>query len=155
MTQTTKVIAAKILRQLLAYFDEIPPELRSLYDDCIRKNSRLDASDLTRLLLLCSRKFSTLFAVFDALDECDDGHRLEILTFLTLLRKSGHRILISSRPHLRQQLQDELSDTSTLEISADEQDLRNYIITRLDQKGNKNVDLERKCLGLTKNVQGM
>ena len=74
------------------------------------------------------------------------NNRLPILildTFLTLLRKSGSRIIISSRPHLRQQLQDALNDTYMLEIFANEHDIRNYIPARLHQKENKNADVEK------------
>lgn len=148
-------IAERILRQLLSYFDNIPPGLESLYNQCIQKEVRPDIAALIQLLKSCSLKFTTIYAVFDAFDECSDAHQDEILAFLSQLQQLNYRLLISSRLHLRQQLQDRLSDTQIIQVSADELDLKLYITTRLDQKGNRNIEVKERCLELTEQVQGV
>lgn len=155
MTQTANDIAEKILRQLLGVLDTIPPKLESLYDSCTRTNARAELSDLKRILLLCIHNFSSVYVVFDALDECDDSHRREILTFVSQLQKWGCRILMSSRPHLRNSLEEQLDDTLIIETKADEQDVRNYISCKLDQCGNNNPEVEQRCLNLAAGVQGV
>jgi hypothetical protein len=155
-TQTTINIAENILRQLLVgLLDTIPSELESLYDEFVKKDARPVLSDLYPILLLCIQKFPFVFAVFDALDECGDSHRREILGLISQLQKWGCRILMSSRPHLRKSLEAQLNDAFTIEISADEEDVKNYISFRLDQCGNNNPELEQKCMNLAAGVQGV
>lgn len=154
-TQTTINIAENIPRQLLVFLDTIPSELESLYDKFVRTNTRPALSDLEHIFLLCIQKFPSVFAVFDALDECDDNHQREILAFISQLQEWGCRILISSRPNLRKPLEDQLNDILTIEISADEQEIENYISYRLDQAGNSNPELKERCLNLAAGVRGV
>jgi hypothetical protein len=154
-TQTRYHIVATILMQLLSFSDNIPPEIELLYNEFVRKKKKLEISKLTQLLTSYSQNVSSIYAVFDALDECNNDHLSEILGLLAHLQQLGYRLLVSSRLHLQQLLQDNLTNTHNFEISANELDLKNYIITRLNQRGNKNNELTEKCLGLTKDVQGM
>src|SRR5208282_809080 len=57
-TQTRYHIIATILKQLLSYFDNIPPEIELLYDEFIRKKKKLEISKLTQLLKSYSQNIS-------------------------------------------------------------------------------------------------
>jgi NACHT domain len=150
-SQTVVDIAINLLKQLLSRLDNIPNELDSLY--CA--NTRPDLPACKRLLTLCSKQFGTIFAVFDAIDECCDSYRKELLALFAHLLQSGCKLLISSRPHLLRNLRDQLSSARTIEVYANESDLRNYITVRLREKGNKDTNLEVKCLELATGVYGM
>ena len=106
------------------------------------------------MIHLCSQKFDTIYAVFDAVDECNDMHQEEILEFITQLPTS-YRILLSSRPHLIQNLRSHLIDATIMDIAADELDLQNYIVRRLAEKGNKDCNLRAQCIELAKAADGM
>ena len=110
-TQTTVDIAERILRQLLSYFDN--PELESLYNQRIQKGVRPEIVCSHQLLKSCSLKFSTIYAVFDTFDQCSEAHQD---VFLAQLRQLNYWLLISSRLHWRQQLQDRLPVTETLTV---------------------------------------
>jgi hypothetical protein len=101
----------------------------------------------------CSKDFTWVYAVFDALDECSEAQQEEILSVLGHLQQSGYRFLISSRLHFRR-LKKWFSDICTLEISANEADLDNYVSVRLQEEGNSDI-LKARCLDLMRNVQGM
>lgn len=60
------------------------------------------------------------------------------------LQESGCRILISSRPHV--QIYRELRDTVTLELRANETDLKDYVLMRLRDEGNTSDMLKARCL---------
>ena len=155
-TQTTIDVVRSLLKQLLSQFDNLPPELEplyTLYGKSIRTSTRPDITICIRLLASCSQ-ISSIYAVFDAIDECSDVYQKEVLELFAHLQKSGYRLLISSRPHLYKLLH-QLSDTETLEICANEADLRNYITTRLNEEGNVSEKFKAKCLELINNVGGM
>lgn len=150
-SQTAVNIGLNLLKQLLSRLNEIPEELEDLYS----RGTRPDLAVCKRLLTSLNQKVPQIFAVFDAVDECHDSHQKEVLALFGDLQQSGYRLLISSRPHLLPNLRDQLTDTESIDIYADESDLKNYIKTRLREKGNKDQNLEHKCLDLTSTVQGM
>lgn len=78
---------------------------------------------------------------------------MEVLEIFAHLQQSGYRLLISSRPHLYKLLH-RLNDTKTLEVCANESDLRNYIITRLNEEGHVSDKFKAKCLNLINDVRG-
>lgn len=94
-----------------------------------------------------------IYAIFDGVDECSDAHQNCILSLLARLQRMGYRLLVSSRPHLH--LRDQLSYTQTIEISADESDLKKYVMARLREEKNPSPALQAKCLELIKNTHGM
>jgi hypothetical protein len=155
-TQTRIDIVRILLKQLLSQFDTVPPELESLYtlyDESICTSTNPDITTLTRFLTLCSQ-ISTIYAIFDAIDECSDVHQMEVLELFAHLQQSGYRLLISSRPHLHESL-NQLSDRQSLEVCANESDLRNYIIARLIKEGIVSDKFKAKCLDLINDVGGM
>ena len=139
-------MARSLLKQLLTPLDAITPELELMYS----KNTKPNVATCQALLHSCSQKFDTIYAVFDAVDECND----EILEFIAQLPNS-YRILLSSRPHLIQNLRSQLTNAVIMNIAAEESDLQNYIVRRLVEKGNRDHNLQNKCLDLAKDADGM
>ena len=108
-------IAGRLLEQLVANAD-IPPELTSLHEKS--KGKTPEPAALIQILKSYSKRFSSLYAVFDAFDECGDGSQEDVLDLFDDLEKSGYKLLISSRPGTLDKLQRRLTKTCPLEIRA-------------------------------------
>ena len=140
-----------LLKQLIFRFDEIPNEIKVLYSSGIEP----DIATCNQLLASCAKKFKNIYVIFDAIDECSQGSQNDVFELLEHLRSIRCHLLVSSRLHLQGQLRKVLADCRTLEISAKESDLSNYILTKLRQKGNKNEELTTQCLQLARDNNGM
>ena len=147
---TAVQIARTILKQLISGVD-IPEELESLYKKCIEESKNPDIEELVPILQSCSRKFSSRYAVYDALDECSDMHRSEILNLFGNLQKFGYKLLISGRSPLDP---GHFSNVSAIEIRAMDQDIERYIMKNLDEH-NARPKVRAGCLELVKVVDGM
>lgn len=152
-TQTVTHVARLLLKQLLAQSHGLSPELEALYETSTQECYDPDLPTLMWHLAWYSERFP-VYAVFDALDECNETQLDDMILFFTELQKISYRLLVSCRPHL-QNLSNQLRDPITFEIEANEYDLRNYVTYRLEKEKNRNVALEQKCQDLVKNVQGM
>jgi hypothetical protein len=142
--QTGAHIARYLLQQLLPALDEVPAQLESQFKD---GKTLPDISTCKELLKFVASKLS-IYAVFDAFDECtesEDG----VLDLLIHLNNSAYKILISSRPPLNV-LQNGLGNFSTLEIRANIDDLIAYVNMRLDV----NSEVKRNCRRVMKRVNG-
>lgn len=153
-TQTEDSVACSLVEQLACQCETLPADLVALYSECTRTNSRPRRASLMKLLGTYSQK-SRIYAIFDAIDECSDAHQRMMLSLFEDLQKMKYRLLVSTRPHLLQTLQHCLSYTQTLEINANEYDLRNYITTRLKAERSRNPQLESGCFKLIEGVRGM
>lgn len=149
-TQTAVNIAHNLLKQLLSRVDHIPLELQNSHS----ANTKPSLDTSRTMLSALTDSFHTIYAIFDAVDECDVDQLNEIVALIAGLG-SNCKVLISTRPHLLQYLRNELPDASTLEVSANKKDLQNYIMSRLAEKGNRNHTLEAKCLEISTGVDGM
>jgi hypothetical protein len=146
-------MVVNLVKQLLSQSNDIHPDIESLYDEYICTGKRPDRARFTQLLRSFSAKYS-IYAIFDAIDECSDANQEDLLLLFAELQTAGIRRLISSRPHL-QHIQEQLGDVRTFEIRADESDLRRYVTFRLNKEKQINIKLKDKCLELIKGVQGM
>lgn len=151
--QTAMSVARSLLKQLVSQSGDFPFDLESLYDNAVQHGTEPDIDTLILHLSLFAEK-NPVYAIFDAIDECDLIHIESLLEFFSELQQSAFRLLISTRPHL-QNFEDHLWGLRNLEIVADENDLKNYITIILKKEKNVNATLESKCLDLAKDVQGM
>lgn len=138
---------------MVSQLNDIPSELESLFQEHVRKDTRPDEKQITRILLSCSQKLP-VYAVFDAMDECNDIYQDDTLSLFADLLCSGYRLLISSRPHLTK-IRDVLVDARVFNISADHSDLRTYILARLKNDKNRNIISELGCIKLIDSVEGV
>jgi hypothetical protein len=150
--RTDMDVAKILLKQLLSQSGTTPTNLETLYVNFILTSTEPDICGFIELLALYSQRFR-IYAIFDGIDECSDIHQKCILSLLARLQELGYRLLISTRPHVH--LQDQLSSTQTFEVSANEFDLKNYVMFRLRQERNSVPALQAKCLELIKNTHGM
>lgn len=147
-------ILAHTLKQVLLQLNIMPTELERLYENYLKNKIRPSHDDLIRILTYCGEDV-TIYGIFDALDECTEKFQKNTMELFATLEHHGYRILISTRPHLQGQLQNTLPNSVTFAIVANESDLTNYIIARLEEEGCENPVLKEKCLNLINDVQGM
>jgi hypothetical protein len=70
---------------------------------------------------------------FDALNECNQHkQRTALLPLFHQLGQSGVNLFITSRPY-PEDIQESYHDITTVELSADESDIRSYIRETIDQ----------------------
>ena len=151
-SQTAVQITRTIIKQLVSGLD-IPEELESLYKKFTKKTTDPGMEELISVLGSCSRRFSSTYAVFDALDECGDRHKEEILSLFVNLQKVGYKLLISGRPPL-DTCACRLNNVSTLKIQASDYDVEMYIETKLEER-KVLPKVRSKCLELVKGIGGM
>lgn len=149
-TQTAIQIVKTIIKQLVSGI-EIPEELDSLYKTSFQENTIPGMKELIPLLQSCSNRFSSKYAIFDALDECCDTHKEGILDLFVNLQILGYRLLISGRPPLDAS---RFSNVSTLEIRATDHDIETYILKKLEERDVR-TKIKIGCLELVKGVDGM
>jgi hypothetical protein len=132
--------------------DDIPSDLESRYD---ASKTPPGPSDFDKLLEEYRKKFTFVYVVFDAFDECSDENEHGMLALFKHLEKSGYRLLISGRPQTPGQLQRQLTKSHTLELRADLSDLQHYVNKRLRDENINHKSLKTKLLKLVKKVDGM
>lgn len=150
--QTAINVAKCLLKQLLCQ-SRLSPELENLYENSIR-NHQPPSIEAIKEHVKNYSKNNTIYIVVDALDECNEDHQNTLLSLFTELQGFSSRLLISFRPHLRH-IQTQLFDSRIFKILANDGDLRNYTLSRLEKVKNKNPILQHRCLNLIEAVQGM
>jgi hypothetical protein len=77
--------------------------------------------------------FTTVFLIFDAMDELDGNGRQGLLTFVQNVTKSGINVMITSRPYQRD-LEDRFGTATHITIESNDTDLELFICSRLKLK---------------------
>lgn len=107
--------------------------IEDLYEKLSPESVRLSLVDLCSALLSTLKAFDQVFLVFDALDECDEKkQRKYLLQFFHRMGNSGIHVFITSR-HCPGDIQTSLCDSAKLELSAKEEDIRQYIEQKIDE----------------------
>ncbi|CAH0024927.1 unnamed protein product [Clonostachys rhizophaga] len=135
--QETGKLLASVLRQLTQRVHPLPDSLKNLYNTHGSTQTRPSENELLEVLHLVVPRYSRVFLVIDALDECQtSNHR--IINFLDKLvelqRKHGINIFATSRyiPHIVNHFRSSVS----LEIRARQDDITRYINGQMDQLPN-------------------
>lgn len=151
--QTGEDVIRSLLKQILLPSKLIPRDIESIYEDFDIHHKHPDISIFTRQLLSISAKFSSIYIILDALDECSNETLNEILTFIQQFKNSGVRVFCTSRPHITN-LGDNL-ETSIVPIEADNEDVRNYLTIRVNQEWRHNEGFRARIIDqLTQGAKG-
>ncbi|KAF3067912.1 26S proteasome non-ATPase regulatory subunit 10 [Trichoderma lentiforme] len=129
--QTSVNILASLLEQLISRRPGFLSDLRSLYAEHTKENTRPSIADIGSLLQNIVFSFSKVFIIIDALDECAEVDDVRSIT-LTELKKLQHRmlLLVMSRP--MPDPEGLLKDAIRINVEASLTDIRNYIEQRID-----------------------
>lgn len=132
---------------------DIPSDLELLYKKSKTKSP--DSAVFVQLLTAYSKNFSSIYAVFDAFDECSDDNQNDMLSLFSVLEKSGYKLLISGRPQTPSKVRSQLKNIYALEVGAKVSDLKMYVNMRMLQEKISDKNLKIRILNLIKGVKGM
>ena len=146
--QSPTNILGSLLQQLVVGLGEIPDEISRTFQDHKKGigGRKLQVTRIVKMLQIVT-SFRPTFICADALDECVEGYRYEILDSLRqILEKSPNtRIFLTGRRHIRSEIDRHLGErTMVLSIRPNRDDIVGYIRMRL----NKDASLDRMDSGL-------
>jgi hypothetical protein len=153
--QRIENIIASILKQILCQLDDLPDELETIYNTCILRHTSPDSALLTQCLIRNSKRFSSVFVVLDALDECDEKQLQKIIQLIKTLQEEKISVFLTMRPHLECVRSKLYVDPVVLPIAADEQDIQNFLqieLAKRDMAGSLRTKIKDR---LTDTAQGM
>ncbi|KAJ7129926.1 hypothetical protein C8R46DRAFT_678042 [Mycena filopes] len=123
--QSPPSLLAGVWRQLI-FKRSIPSTVCQLYNDHREQCTRPTLDETYSVLCCTVAEFSEVFIVVDALDEYPEDQRDVLLHCLTTLGANVH-LLFTCRPHINLDHIICPDDLETLEIRANEDDIRRYI----------------------------
>jgi hypothetical protein len=156
-TQNGKNIAGTLLRQLAARLNHLEPNLEKTYDKLTHGCQKPEFHRLIELLMSCGKEFHLSYIILDALDECSESQRPEILELIRQLsaHESLFKILATSRHHPKN-VQVLFESAPTVEITAQEPDIKNYLEAKLKLEDTMTPELKDIIMSkLVSNAQGM
>lgn len=139
-------VISSLVKQLAAQTADLPAEVEELYNRLGGSGRRPKLEELYTALIATFRSFSTVFLVFDALDECEqESQRKVLLPLFHKLGKGGARLFVTSRQY-PEDIQESFQNSAKIELSAKQEDIEVYIQQRIDEKPNAKRLIHRaKC----------
>jgi len=133
INQTAEKVIRCILKQFLSQMKDIPEDVESLYDHSNRHSVTPDFRSLSSLVGVCLRSFSSSFLLLDGLDECNSLEMKKLVMSVKQFGARATKVFSTCRPHIAN-LEANFESTSSLEIIAHEDDIRNYLSHRMDEE---------------------
>jgi Cdc6-like AAA superfamily ATPase len=157
-------LLASLLKQLAERYPSLPESVKDLYDCHKDKPTRPSVEEISSTLHSVVAKYSRVFIIVDALDECQasDGCRTRLLWELfNLQKRHGSNILATSRfiPEIVDQFK---GSSESLEIRANREDVERYLEGHIGElgelrsfvRGNRQLQTDIKA-GISEVVDGM
>ena len=146
--QSPTNMLGSLLKQIVGGLEKIPDEISRMFQDHkkVIGGRGLRVPEVVKMLQTVT-SLQTTFICIDALDECVEKHRPEILDSLRqILEKSPNtRIFLTGRRHIGGEIDRHLGErTTVLSIKPNRDDIVGYIRMRL----NKDTSLDRMDSGL-------
>lgn len=127
--QSVVNVAANILRQLLSSFPDVPDDMIELLED-MRSDARhfLEPSKIMTMISEIAPRFSSVWVIVDALDECENtSHRCHLVKFFQHLAACKIRLFVTCRPHVQPP-----DNVAVLDIRAHSEDIETYLRAKLE-----------------------
>ena len=159
--QTAHNLLASLLQQFCRQKASLSPQVLESYNYHCRHDTRPLVPDISKLLRSELKRFSKVYIIIDALDECPeiDSTRDTFLTELLGLPSNAY-LLVTSRPN--NFIESILTEAKCLEISAHEDDVRRHVAARIANERllKKHIAAEPSLYdkimsNITKRAQGM
>ncbi len=138
--QTFDNIFSSLLKQLLQDSEDIPPNLLSLYERHRDRNTSPTVDEISQALSAMIESHEEVFCIIDALDECNEDLRWELVEKLEDLG-SKLRVLITSR--YLDSIAEELQDYQRFEIRANKADIELFIEHQIRRNRNLRKIVEK------------
>ncbi|KAI9878016.1 MAG: hypothetical protein M1830_002174, partial [Pleopsidium flavum] len=134
--QTASNLIASLLKQLVqdqSVTLELSNNVRSLYRQHINRNTRPTLGEFVNALQSEVRRYSKVFIIVDALDECpeDNGTRAHMLSELLSLASTVN-VMFTSR--YLTSIERDFQGSKRLDILANDDDIRRYIEDRIQRE---------------------
>lgn len=153
----------EVLKALLKQYacrlevEELPEELRKLYETCSLGGLSPNSEQLLRCLLAVSEKFSFRAIVLDALDECKKDDLADILKVVRQLSEHSIKVYLTSRPHLSTvseffDNQSVAAFSSVIEVLADPTDVKRHLEEKIHSKQRLRADIIETVVANAKGV---
>ena len=130
--QTAANMIGALIKQLVNALKFVPTEIEEAFKRAEREvgGRGLQVSEALKLLRVALAPVRRTFICIDALDECQDKHRFDLLTSLHSASQASPdvRLLITGRPHIRSVVEKDLpAGTQVIPISPNSEDIREYL----------------------------
>jgi hypothetical protein len=150
------MIVSILLKQAAKWMPDVHPQLRAAFE-------KEDVPTIDVLLKIfeeynieISRK-SSMFVMFDALDECNKEHFGRIVKLIQNFNASGIRVYVTARQHRDHWMCQEFQ-IQPLIIEADINDVKNYLMQELEERKPPDVNcefMEEIVDEITREIDGM
>ena len=134
--QTLESILGSFVAQLVQDFDILPAFVQDMYERHKAQNTAPSTGHLLKATQTAVGLYKRVYVVLDALDECSDEIRWQLMESLRELEPQIH-LLVTSR--FLDSIEKELQDFQRFEIKANKADLELFI----DHHIRKNRNLQR------------
>lgn len=130
--QTVRSLTAAILRQLSEQCEMLPESVIDLFEQYGSTIAHTRFEDISLALTNVMKQFPQVYLIVDALDECTENTRRELLAHLSdQQRKSGLKILATSRSTI--DFQKDFGASEEMEIKADVLDVKTVLDLLIDR----------------------
>lgn len=128
--QTSTSLVGSLLRQLAQDQISICADLKIMYEDHKKNKSKPSFDEVSNALCSAAGRFSQVFIILDALDECSglDGCRDKMLKLLNRLSFVAN-VMVTSRPNTS--IEQGFNNVQQLEIIASDEDVRLCLEARI------------------------
>ncbi|KAF1999321.1 hypothetical protein P154DRAFT_493768 [Amniculicola lignicola CBS 123094] len=145
-SQSADNLVRSIYQQALEWMEEIPSNLREMYQKSYSKPPPLPSmKDISAAFATSSGNLSTLFIVLDALDEASETVQDSIVRRIQELPFLDIRLFCTSRPLTR--FHDVCKGSPQIEIKASEKDIATFV--------NSQIEASARVLKLMKDAEGL
>jgi Cdc6-like AAA superfamily ATPase len=138
--QRSANLLASIWMQL-SYMPDVHPSVSSLYRENTSKGTRPSLEEVITVLRFELRRYSKVFIILDALDECEDGIASDILNELCRAGPNVNVLVTSRYPKGDQSL---FEHSPTVTIRPLEMDILRYVETRIKSSNQLYRHIARK-----------
>jgi hypothetical protein len=138
-------LLVSLLKQLSSERSSLPDSVKSLYDKHKEKRTRPSLDKISKTFQFVAGTYSRVIIIIDALNECQvsNGCRMTFLTeIFSLQTKTGASLFATSR--FIPDIVEKFNGSTTLEIRAHNEDMRQYLDGRILQSGQKLLETHRK-----------
>ena len=158
--QGTNNLLAAILKQLVQARSSLMEPVERLYAQHVNQGTRPSVDDIFNALLDVLVKFSAVYVVIDAVDECRDSdgtRRLFLAKLQDLQAKTDLRIMVTSR--MIPDIINEFKTALRLEVRASDEDVKRFVagqVQRLPRCIQRDAALQKMVQDkITEAVSGM
>ena len=135
--QSPAIVLGSILRQVVGALGNVPESIVKAFRDRGRVvgGEKLALSEIAEFLQNITSSRPT-FICIDALDECQEGHRVKLLHLLNqiLQRSPGARLFLTGRQHIQREVENHFAErAATRSIAPTRNDIATFLRAKLEQ----------------------